>query len=100
MALTIGQNYLPTELQFISLLGYLQTECKPPSIHKTKDYYYEKNTRDSNPKISNRIPQFRQNCSVEEFRLLINSCESELLRQHQTLAKTRLTDLDRHKLLR
>lgn len=81
-------------------MGYLQTECKRMPIRKTKDYYYEKSTRDSNPKSPNRVPQFQQNCSADEFRSLINDCESELLRQHQTLAKLKLTDLDRHQLLR
>uniref|UniRef100_A0A915EC56 Uncharacterized protein n=1 Tax=Ditylenchus dipsaci TaxID=166011 RepID=A0A915EC56_9BILA len=101
------RSHPPSEIQFISLFGYLQTQCrKSPTYHshsqqqqhtnspKSVNHYYSSLDAAEGTVYSPGVRP--QNCSGQEFQELIESCEIELTQKDQPTH----SDLERHKLLK
>lgn len=85
-------NTAPSELQFISLLGYLQMQCRRRAVS-----LQSRRTSGMENKETPNSSQQQEHCSNTEMRELIASCETEVQQQNNAAKNT---DFDRHKLLR
>ncbi|KAL3117728.1 hypothetical protein niasHT_000904 [Heterodera trifolii] len=97
---SIGLLAPPTELQFISLFGYLQIQCRPPIHRKSLEAKGGGNRRSQSLRDSSAggyaQPPGIGNCSAPELGEITALCEDEI-RQRQVPPHF---VLERHKLLR
>jgi len=108
----------PNELQFISLFGYLQSQCrrKPNSdsgpegemtavMSATQSQGRRSKEEEEPTSAEQRQAPVRSNCSTHELKELIGGCEAEMKQKSPSAKmggkrKHVLVDLERHQLLR